>query len=1090
MKKLLVSCSLAFFLFSGIVKAQLQEMPVSLSVDQPKELSLVLDEIQDEYSLLILYDVKALKGIQINNVKIKNQSLEKVLAELQKRYGIKYSIQNDMVNIFGPNEQIPDVSAYSSSINLNEVVTVGYSNQRRNTMATSVSKLDKKILENAPRANAATALQGTIAGLRVTQSSGQPGETPTITLRGGTSFTGAGEPLILIDNVPGSFYALNSDDIESIEVLKDAAASAIYGARSANGVILVTTKKGKTGKSSINIKTKFTYNDRQDSKMKYMNAEQFVKYNRLALGAYREQINANKFGAFLFGQNPAGTGNNPINSIYTTMVLTDQNKYLLGHEGWLTIDDPLTPGQKLIFQDNNNEDLFYQTSTSEDYNISFSGGNDKGTYYLSLGHLHEKGLVFGSDFKRISANFNGSYKITDKIKLSSSLLYAHSKNTPNYLGNINQVFQRIAGVAPTARIYNNNPDGSLSNQLQPGISKNFGNPLYYADKFYRNNLEQRLTANVQLDYKFLPNFNLMVRGGHFTVNNRNESFDKAYLEGGRLIDSRNASASHNQIFRNQMTSVLSYGNRFGNHNVSALLGLEYFKDNAWGLNAATKNSPIDLIRTMNVASEANGVPSSSTTEYAVNSRFGQVNYDYDDRYLLGLTFRQDGASRLAEGNKYEFFPGASFGWNLHNENFYRDSKLKSVFNIIKPRISYGVNGNIEVLSNYGVFGQYSSSGIYDSRSGFLNTSLPNYALRWEKSATLNFGVDLGLFNNRISIIADYFIRDVQDKLANLTLPVWTGFSSITVNNGILQNKGFELELKADVVRTQDFSWNISGTYYQVKNYAKELPNNGVDLNRQGGTQIYNPKTKKLEYVGGLQQGQRIGNDVITAYVFDGVYQTQQDIDEHKDRRVEFATNKTTRFLGDTRYKDLNGDNIIDYRDRKVIGRTTPDFSGGFNTSLSYKGFSVFVKTDFAMGHYAANGNRVKGIAQTQGAQNGPSEIVNSWTPDNPTSNIPRYVFTDPQKNHIAAGWDQGDQTNGNSLYWEKADYLALREISLSYNLPSDMVNNIFKEMRIFVTGTNLKYFTEYSGNSPERGGVDTGSYPLPRTYTVGLSLTF
>lgn len=1088
MRDILFKSFLFVVFFNTMVFAQVEEMPVSVRVNHTKSLSQFLDDLQDEFALIILYNPEEISEIRVEQLNVKDRSLKDLFDLLAKNYGIKYSFQNDLINVFGPNETVKESLINSGSINLNEVVATGYSNQRRNTLATSVSKLDTKVLENAPRGNAATALQGAIAGLKVTQNTGQPGSTPSITLRGGTDFNGGGSPLILIDNVPGSFYALNADDIESIEVLKDAAASAIYGARAANGVILVTTKKGKAGKSSISVKSRYTINKRAESKMKYMNAADFIKFNRMAISAYRDQIDPNGFTSYIEGQYPAGTGNNPYDSRFTTMVLTDKNKYLLNFDGWQTIQDPLNPSQKLIFQENKMSELFYQPSYGQDYNISFSGGNERGTYYLSLGHLDEKGLVFGSKFKRISANFNGSYKLSDKFKVSSSILYGHSNNTPNYLGNDYFVFQRAAGQPPTARIYNNNPDGSLSSDLQPGISYDFGNPLYYGDKFIRKNLEQRLTANLQFDYQFLPHFNLMLRGGHFTVNNRNERFNKAYLNGGRFIDARNASASHGQNFRNQITSVLSYQNKFGKHNLNLLLGLEYFRDNSWEMKAATKNSPIDLIYTMNVASEADGVPSTSTTEYAINSKFGQLNYDFDNRYLLGLTFRHDGTSRLAPGNKYEFFPGISLGWNLQNETFFKESLLNNVINTIKPRLSYGVNGNIEVLGNFSVFGAYTNSGIYNSKSGFLNTSLPNYGLKWEKSATLNFGLDLGLMNNRISLIADYFIRDVQDKLSDLNLPVWTGFNSIKVNNGILQNRGLEIELSADLIRNKDFKWNLSGTYYQVRNYAKKLPENGLDRNRQGGVQIYNPLTGKVEYVAGLQEGKRVGLDVVTAYVFDGVYKTQADIDAHAGRVVKFARNPNTRFLGDTKYLDLNGDNIIDYRDRKILGRTTPTFSGGLSSNLNYKNLNLFVKTDFAMGHLVTNLNRVRGITQVQGAQNGPQEIVNSWTPSNSDSNIPRFVFTDPQGNH--KGGNGENYYDSNSIYWEKGDYLAIREITLSYDLDVSKINNAIGGLRLFLTGSNLHYFTKYSGNSPENGGLDYGRFPLPRAYTVGLSLTF
>lgn len=986
--------------------------------------------------------------------------------------------------------------------NLDEVVVTGYATQARSQMTTSISKLDTKILESAPRSNPATALQGTIAGLKVTQTTGQPGSTPTLVLRGGTDFNGSGTPLILVDGVPSSFNALNSDDIESMEVLKDAASSAIYGARAANGVVLVTTKKGKTGKSNVTFRSKFTTNHRREDPMDYLGAEDYVKFNRMGVKSAQEVMASigtnNWLNQFLTGANAAGIGNNTTNSMYTTMQLTDANKYLLNFEGWKTMDDPVNPGTTLLYMDNKMNELIYQNSQAQDYSISMDGGNDKATYYLGLGYLDDKGLVFGSAFKRYSGTLNTSYKFSDAMKVTSNIIYSHANQNQPFDTDYN-LFQRTAGLAPTSRIYNNNPDGSLSGELQPGTYLGFGNPLYYKDKFHRFNLEQRLSTSLQLDYLIMKDLNLTLRGSHFTTNESKEAFDKAYLNSGKLNAERKSAASHERILRNQLTAILNYKKTLlDKHNISALMGTEYFKQKEFKLSAATRLSPTDLIYTMNAGSIASEATSNNTS-YAIASVFGQLNYDYDYKYLLGFTFRRDGASRLAN-DKYDFFPGVSAGWNVHKENFFAQSKLVNYINNLKPRLSYGVNGNIELFSNFGAYGTYSKAPVYDTQTGYAYTRMPLLDLIWEKSATTNFGLDMGLFNNRMTILADYFVRDVKNKFADLTLPLWTGFESIKINNGIMQNRGLELQVSADIIKNKDLTWNLGVTYSSVKNYAKKLPENGVYKKRQKGEEIYDPATGTSKYVGGLQEGERIGLDLITAYVFDGVYKTQQEIDADAGRVVEFATNKNRRFLGDTRWKDLNGDGKINNLDRVVIGRTTPDFTGGVVSDLSYKNFNLFVKTDFAVGHYIINGRRVKGIAQTQGNQNGPLEIRDSWTPANPNSDIPIFTLVDRQRNHMAAGGDQGTINNSSSRMWEKGDYLALREVTLSYTLDGKIAKNVFQSLRLYITGANLAYFNGFSGSSPEEAiedkekqferGIDSGRFPLPRTVTVGLNVTF
>ncbi|MGQ3565250.1 TonB-dependent receptor plug domain-containing protein [Ornithobacterium rhinotracheale] len=365
MKKTLISLSLAaFFLGNPSIYAQEKEQTVYMVNPFQLSFSDFINEIKTQTNLTVTYNPLDIKDLKINNLDFEDVPVEILIQFINNNFPLDAKLVGNEIILTKDDSKQSNYDLYIDSnknlnqVGLEEVVATGYSNQSRKTLATSVSKLDTKVLKNAPRSNAATALQGTIAGLKITQTSGQPGSTPSITLRGGTDFGGGGSPLVLIDGVPGSFYGLNSDDIESIEVLKDAASTAIYGARSANGVILVTTKKGKKGKSSIVFNSRFTYNDRTKDKLELMNAREYVKFNRLAIQNYQNQINRSAFNAFLNGEYPAGVRNNPINSNYTTMILSDKNKYLLNYAGWETIPDPLNPNQQLIFQDNNFSDLF------------------------------------------------------------------------------------------------------------------------------------------------------------------------------------------------------------------------------------------------------------------------------------------------------------------------------------------------------------------------------------------------------------------------------------------------------------------------------------------------------------------------------------------------------------------------------------------------------------------------------------------------------------------------------------------------------------------------------------------------------------
>jgi TonB-linked SusC/RagA family outer membrane protein len=1016
------------------------------------------------------------------------------LSNIEGKYGI--SAERGTVLVFsyiGFNTQevtigdqtIVNISLSENSAVLDEVVITGYGQQSRAKLTTSIAKLDTRILETSTRSNAGTALQGIVAGLRVTNTTGQPGSTPSITLRGGTNFNGSGSPLILVDGIPSSFYALNSDDIESIEVLKDAASTAIYGARAADGVILVTTKSGKVGKASVNYKYRHSLNQERNSQQ-FLGAADFIRFNRQSVAYQREASNRqNGFGAFLDGATGFGTGGNTTNSPFTTQFLSPENRYLLDQPGWETIVDPLNASKEILFYNNDVNDLIYQESTIQDHYVSFDGGNEKGTYYLGLGHLDNDGLILGSGFKRISGKFSGTYKITDKFRVNSNILYSHSNLSRSPLGSDDRVFRRFAGQPPTSRTYDNNPDGTLSNNLTPGTNSGFGNPLYYQDKFIRKNLEQRLSAFVGFDYDIMKDLKFSLKASHFTVNNHDERFNRSYIEGNNLRSARFAGVSLGRTLRNQLTGTVNYSKNIERHTVDVLVGGEYFKDNFFSSSAGTRFSPTDLIETLNAGSEADGIPSSFESEYLIVSNFGRLLYDFDNKYLASFTYRYDGTSRLGN-NKYGFFPGVSLGWNVHEEDFFKNAFSTNIIGKIKPRLSYGVNGKVDALSNYGVFGAYGLQGVYDGQTGYANTGLPTLDLRWERSTTFNVGLDMSFLNNRISMLADYYIRDVKDKIADLTLPYWTGFSSIQTNNGTFRNRGFELQLNGDIIRNKDFSWNAGFTFFTNRSFVQSLPDNGNELNRQGGTQVFNPVTGEVEWVGGLQEGQRVGLDQVVVYGQDYIYKDQAAVEKHATREDVLLPNRFKRYPGDVAWEDINGDNVIDQLDRKVIGRTTPQFFGGFTSNITYKNFGLFVKTDFAGGHIIYNHIRGKGYAQTQGNLNQPIELLDSWTPENTVTDLPRFVFVDAQRNILRG--DGG--TSRNSRFWEKGDYFALREVTLSYNIPQDLTKGVFKNASIYVTGSNLHYFKSYSGDSPEEGGSQQGNFPMPKTYTAGVNLTF
>jgi len=992
--------------------------------------------------------------------------------------------------------EIGDITVFNITMEeelrrLDEVLVIGYGTQTRSRMSTSVSKVDERVLESAPRANVGSALAGSIAGLRVQNNNGNPGSTPTIVMRGGTTWDGGGTPLVLVDGVVSSFYALNSEDIESIEVLKDAAATSIYGARAANGVILVSTKKGKSGEAKVSYSYKFGTNKPRFG-YTYLNGEDYIRVNRLAWKDYVELTKRTNFNSYIINPAVGWTAVQDIdNSIYTTMYLNPDNEFLLAEPGWKKMRDPLF-GQTIagynfdkewiIFQDNDMSRLPLQTSRVNDHHFSISGGEKKATYALGLGYIDDVGIVKGSEFKSYTGNLNTTYQLTEKIKASSTINFSSTKAFNTYNSNYSTIFQRHIGQPPTSRIYNR--DGSTN----PGLNIGFGNPLYYEDKIKENNLDQRLRASVELEWKMLKQLSLTLRGSYFNIHANNQSFNKAYYTGGVLIADRNSSGSYSRAQTLMGNAILNYSTTFNNdHNVSAMIGSEYYDYNAFDMSAGTRYSPTDLIPTMNVGAEPR-TASSSQTGNRLFSTFGRFNYDYRLKYLVQFNFRYDGSSKLRD-KRWGFFPGVSLAWNMHQEDFLNASGISNYISSLKPRISYGVNGNVDAISDFGALGTYSLSPIYQGQRGYYNTALPTLGLKWESSTTLNMGIDVGLFKEKISLDLNYFIRDVRNKVAGYALPAWTGFSSINTNIGTLRNKGFEAEINANIINRPDgLSWDIGLTAYTVKNFVVKLPDNNLPKNRQGGTQIYDPASGKVIWVGGLQEGERVGNDIVLGHIQEYIYKDEEEVAEHANRFdvYHYAELAKTRYPGNVAWRDVDKNDTIDYRDRVVLGRTTPSFMGGITTNIVYKGIGLYIRTDYSVGHMIYNITRVRNLGMVQGSQNFNDEALDAWRPDNTDTDVPRITFTDAFKDHGVRG--QEDRVN--SRYQEKADFLCIREATLSYDIPDSILRGLLSGVRIYFTGSNLHYFTKYTGDLPESGGTDEGRYPLPRVYTFGLNVNF
>lgn len=970
-----------------------------------------------------------------------------------------------------------NVVLQENAAGLKGVVVIGYGTQSDQTITTSISKLDTLVLKNVPLGNAESALQGTIPGVRVQTSSGQPGTAPNVIIRGGTSINspGGATPLYIVDGViREDLNGVNSADIESMQVLKDAASTAIYGARASNGVVIITTTHGKAGATTVNYRYTLSLS-RVPEKYNVLSAKDYIYYSRLAVAATGEKhperlVQLTQAGGY-------GTGNDLTNNTaFTTQYLTDANAYKL-KEGWQSMPDPLDSSKTIIFDGTDWQDVLYRTAVSQDHYLSFSGGSEKATFALGLGYTDMQGIVIHTDYKRYTINLNGRLQLRNNISVFGGLDFSRSGDDVVY--SENAIFGRSIASPPTQKLYFE--DGTLA----PGFGQTLGNPLYYLERTNNNNSENNMTISAGLNWELLPGLTLEPTASLLYKVGDANNFQKSYYNGpSQFVNSRIATGSYTKWDQQQADVVLHYNKAFGVHHVQAVGGLSYFHRTNSSLSAQGSGAATDLIPTLNASAEPVSVSSYSSAQ-TIEGYFARVIYDYNGKYLFTASTRFDGASNLGDENKWGVFPGVSAGWNVHKEDFWNNPAR---INRLKLRASYGVTGNLGNLDDYQAQGQYSVGPIYQGVSAVENTILANQALRWEQSQTFDAGLDAGIFDDRISLTLDYYRRVTKNLLTSLPLPYSTGFSSILTNYGSLQNQGFELNLGATIVHSKNFTWSLSFNVAKVANKILKLPDNGNQNNRVGGYYVYDPKIGDYTYLGGLQEGGTVGD--LYGYKFQYVYATDKEAAEGPYDALVAGTDKT-KFGGDVSWLDVDKNDTIDTRDMVYMGNIYPKFTGGITSNLSYKQLSLYVRMDYATGHTIYNYMRANLDGQFVGSTNSTKDILKSWLHQGDQTDVPRYYWADQV---AQANYWRGDPRGGNqgsSQNFEKGNYLCLREITLSYDFSADWYKSVgIQGLRLYVTGNNLKYFTSYSGYAPEVGGLDTGRYPVAQTFLFGVNLTF
>ena len=1003
-----------------------------------------------------------------------------------------------------------DIQLSSDAAKLGEVVVVGYGTQSRKNVTSSISKLNQEVLASTPRSNMGGALQGTISGLQVVNSTGSPGASPLILLRGGASINNPGSPLVVVDGIIRAFNDIAAQDIESVELLKDAAATAIYGARANNGVILITTKQGKVGTSQVSYKYTAGYN-RNRQGYEYMNARDFIYYNRLGnLNSGRTLAQVNSARGYGLLTSPADL------ATFDIQQFSAANANLLG-KGWDTVSDPY--GGTIIFRDHGNEmdNIVFRNTKTNDHFVNMSGGNDKGKYYASFNYYNEDGVVIGSSYKRFAADLNGSYKVKPNVEISSAVNMSTSAQYGTLTAESNTFYRSLA-MWPTFNPWID----SAKTIPNPGNSISDGNPKYWLDKTKRTNEVNRITASASVKWDITKDLYIKATGSAYLFENLDESFTKATQLYTTIFTNpptfnnttRPSSANFTRAFQTQYNAIINYTKTFGkSHNVNAMMGAEFFDTRAFEMQTAGTLAPTDEVPTVNAATAfAAGSNYSTRSEYAIASTFGRLTYDYDQRFLLSAVFRRDGVSSLAEKNRFGFFPGMSAGWNLHREKFFKNSSLSNVISSLKPRISYGQNGNVAGLGRYEVQGAYGAQTLYNNNGGFLYTGITNEDLRWEKSKTTDLGLDLGLFGNRVNFVFDYYDRITTDLLTNLALPSYTGFSTVKTNLGSYQNKGYEFTVNGTVLNApRGLKLDLSANASFVKNKILKLPFNGNELNRQGGLQIYDPATGKVVWVGGLQEGKQLGD--LFAFKQVSIFKDAAEVAKLAGNRWDQValiggpnrpgTGKITP--GDVNWLDVDKNDTIDSRDQVNVGNIYPKWTGGFSINLSYKGFSLYTRFEFATGHTIYNDLFARTLGNFQGTFNYFVDQKRAWSPTNTNTDIPKVYYADQvaapagKKNYTRINNASAAINSNNSNMYEKGDYLAGREFTLSYEFPRNLLSKIkfLSRGRAYVSGSNLFYMTKFTGPTPEppvAGGSITGYYnglyPVPRSFVLGVDVAF
>lgn len=959
---------------------------------------------------------------------------------------------------------------------IEEVVVIGYQEMRRKDLTGSVAKANLDDMLKAPTASFDQALGGRLAGVQVSSGEGTPGSSMNIIIRGANSITGDNSPLYVIDGFqvedPNVASTISPNDIESIDVLKDASATAIYGARGANGVVMITTKKGKVGAPKLT----YDFNagvQHITKKIKLMDAYEFVKLQA---------------------------------EISPTEIYGDYGYFQTYDGKAYTLDDYINVPQY------NWQDMIFKDAWQQSHNLSLTGGKDGIRYNVSASIFDQDGIVIRSNYSRVQGR--SALTIRQKkfhtyltINYSNSTQTGASPSQNSYSG-MNNLFYSVWGYRPVTQP--NLPLSALLNNIQdPSIESQNDyrfNPIMSLQNDYNKRFIENIRANGFVEYEIIKNLKFKVLGTYATDARRQEVFNNSKTRYGYPGSSSGVNAnltiSEKRTWLNENT--LAYQTTVNKkHSISSLVGIT-FEDSRYKYNyQAYNNIPYESLGMAGINNGLPGIARSTIEEASAMSYLARANYNYDGKYYLTASIRADGSSKFSKENRWGYFPSVSGAWNFSEENFFKP--IKNIIHSAKLRAGWGLTGNNRVgtYDRFDELRQQAESlnpyinqngighGVYPfgenpNSVGVVPTRLGNKDMKWETTGQVNIGLDLVLLKDRINFTADWYNKNTYDLLMAQELPTSSGYGQVVRNIGEVNNRGIEFTINTMNIDTKSFKWSSSFNISFNRNKVKSLAD-GVDamLTVAEFDQNFNGLHNYI-----AKKGYPIG--MMYGYIYEGTYK-YDDFDKNgntyslKPGVPSFSSEPNTQ-PGFPKYKDLNGDGVIDSNDRTIIGKGDPKHIGGFTNNFQYKNFDLSIFLQWSYGNDILNANKLmfeSGFNQKKDL-NQFASYAGRWTPENPTSDIPS--ASQSSSNMVIS-----------SRIVEDGSYLRVKNVSLGYTLPTQAVKKLhIDKARIYVSVQNLYTFTNYSGYDPEvsikntalNPGLDFSAYPRARTIDFGVNLSF